>query len=277
MRVAITGANGFIGSQLAAYLEARGDTVQRWVRKPRGENTRKFELKDTHNIPSVAGLDALVHTAYMPYSPRNKNAYEINVKMAGALAASCGAAGVHFVFLSSLSAHEGATSVYGLQKRACERSVLTHGGLVIRPGLVIGSAGLYKRISDALKRSRIVPIIDGGRQPVQVVAIEDLVKAIAKSIDQRATGILTIATERAYTMREFYQLVGRSLGVTPLFLPVPYSLIYGALWLLEKTGIPSAAGTDNLKGLKNSVVHRVRDSLEQLQIEVKGLEEILCV
>ena len=53
MRIAVTGASGFIGGHLVAHLEARGDAV--------GRVARPF-VRDTLSA-AFAGVDVVVHVA----------------------------------------------------------------------------------------------------------------------------------------------------------------------------------------------------------------------
>lgn len=63
MRVAITGATGFIGRRLCAELEAAGDTVLRIGRTP-GESTALWDpVSGAIDTAALDGVDAVVHLA----------------------------------------------------------------------------------------------------------------------------------------------------------------------------------------------------------------------
>ena len=65
MRVAITGASGFIGSALAASLRASGDEVVRFVRRAAGapDEASWDPAAGTIDQPALQGVDAVVHLA----------------------------------------------------------------------------------------------------------------------------------------------------------------------------------------------------------------------
>jgi nucleoside-diphosphate-sugar epimerase len=64
-RVAVTGASGFIGSALTAYLTARGDEVVRLVRRaPTHPRERRWEPTPGGLDPAaLEDVDAVVHLA----------------------------------------------------------------------------------------------------------------------------------------------------------------------------------------------------------------------
>ncbi len=64
-RIAVTGASGFIGSALTAYLRARGDAVVHLVRRsPTGPDEIPWDPSSGHLDPAaLAGVDAVVHLA----------------------------------------------------------------------------------------------------------------------------------------------------------------------------------------------------------------------
>src|ERR1700738_3156658 len=93
MKVFVTGATGFIGSEVARRLPARGDRVEALVRDPRrATDLEKIgchlvigELSDLEAIRSgMKGCDAVIHGAaiYEVGIPKSRRAamYEANVK-----------------------------------------------------------------------------------------------------------------------------------------------------------------------------------------------------
>jgi hypothetical protein len=76
LRIAVTGAGGFIGSALVLALRQRGDEVHPVVRRPPGQGEVGVELAlgrlDTTRLPgqSLEGIDAAVHLAGAPITTR---------------------------------------------------------------------------------------------------------------------------------------------------------------------------------------------------------------
>src|SRR4051794_2495647 len=112
----ITGARGFIGSELTRHLRSLGHRVVPLSRtKPDGEDHYlPFDLGETPSAESLRELDVLVHGAY---DFRCRDAAEHrkkNIDGSIALFRQAKAAGVpRLVFLSSLSAFPGCRSAYG--------------------------------------------------------------------------------------------------------------------------------------------------------------------
>ena len=76
MKIAVTGASGFIGSALVRALRERGDEVYPVVRHPPGHGEVGIDLArrhlDTSRVPghSLEGIDAAVHLAGAPITTR---------------------------------------------------------------------------------------------------------------------------------------------------------------------------------------------------------------
>jgi nucleoside-diphosphate-sugar epimerase len=146
MRVALTGASGFVGRHLASQLGA--------VPIP-------FRLESSTQIGTLASFDALIHAAWDFHAQDDRN-----VAGSTRLFERAAAEGIpRILFISSLSAFEGCRSRYGKSKLAVENELTRFGGCSVRLGFVIDetdhglSGGLKK-----LARLPVIPLPNGGNQ-----------------------------------------------------------------------------------------------------------------
>src|SRR5690606_37343363 len=119
------------------------------------------------------------------------------------------------LFLSSLSAHPEAQSIYGQAKFQLESTLDVSRHLVIKPGVVIGPGGLFLRMLRLLARLRFALLFWGGKQPVYSVALDDLTSSCVRLIEQNATGCYHVMEPTAQTMRDFYTSLMNVLNIKP--------------------------------------------------------------
>lgn len=274
MRIGITGSSGFIGSELTKHLSAKGHQILLLQRKapevlPIGTTFHAFDISNPDTIPDTTGLDALVHTAYMPFA--NNHSSEQNIHATLALSAACAKTNTQFIFLSSMSAHEQALSEYGKHKFALEQKLPKANTLILKLGLVLGEKGLYSRIKQTVAKSKIIPLIGGGTQPVQILFIRDLVSLIEKCIQQKTKGVYCIATPGVYTMKELFQHIAAQSGAKPIFIPLPYFIAGSAIALIQFLRLPFPVSKENLLGLKQMKAQDTSADLKFLQIELTPL------
>ena len=224
--VAITGASGFVGGHLVEHFAGRGWDVVALARSPvaGGERVRwaRYDLAAPPADRLLAGVDALVHAAYVK-ADASPDAYRLNVDGTAALLRALPSRRVpRAVFLSSLSARPGATSVYARQKLDAEALFAADGDAVIRAGLVLGPGGLVGDTVALMRRVRVVPLIGGGRQPVQPVGVEDLATIVERIVTRDdLTGTFVVADPAPTTAAALYRAIARAIGLRVLFVPVP--------------------------------------------------------
>lgn len=278
MKIGITGSSGFIGSELTKHFLASGHEVLLMQRTQPGDipEHASFFLFDLENceLPQPEMVDVIIHCAFVPYSPKQRNAYGVNVDATIKLQAFCRQHGKQFVFLSTMSAHSEAVSVYGKHKFELEHLLGGEKESVLKLGLVIGSSGgLFKRISEVVNSSKFIPMVGGGTQPIQTVYIQDLCKVVSKVLESRLNGNFTIGTPRVYIMKEFYQAVAKTNANNPVFVLVPYSLMYAGLFIAEKLGLNLPVGTENLLGLKQLKSFDTSEDLNKIGVSLLEMEE----
>jgi nucleoside-diphosphate-sugar epimerase len=255
--VVITGANGFLGSALVDYFLQQKWQVVGLVRRPSAHTLRPglryvaYDIGKAVDKDAFEGADYLIHAAFVKQDSHHPNAMELNIAAAERLLQVSRAARLKKnIFISSMAAHEGALSVYGRQKLAIEKLFDTSRDLSLRPGLIVGNGGIVKSMADFMRTKHVVPLIAGGRQPLQVVAVYDIVAAVAAGLTLPVHGLLTIATPTVYSYRLFYVALQQHLKTWVIFLPLPYVMLQAALKLVGWLRLPLAVSEDNLLGLK---------------------------
>lgn len=279
--IIITGANGFLGSALVEHFRKQGWRVVALVRNAQKYRTKgveyvEYDLSKPLDSSVFKGADYLVHAAYVKSDNKHPDALKTNVEGAKQLLkASRQYKLKRNVFISSMSAHSGAESTYGKQKLAVEKLFKGPDCTVIRSGLIMGNGGMVGQMSAFMKSKHVVPLMGGGLQPLQVIAIYDLVRVVEAILTSNQSGLFTIATPEVYTYKTFYKALGKHLGTPVLFVPVPFGLLMGATKLVTTLHLPLAINEDNVLGLKNLRSAKTADDLRKLNIELDNLEQIL--
>lgn len=250
--VAVTGAGGLVGGELAAALEKAGHAVRRLGRRP-GETP--FTLGDAADEKALSGADALVHCAW-DFSAVGRGAVmRVNAEGSAALFEAARRAGVgRVLFVSSVSADPACVSDYGDAKRAAEAACAAEGGLSVRPGLVwrFPPAGLFAALERLAAALPLLPVFDGGRQPFFTVHAADLADALVRAVGaprELLTPAPALAHPDAVEFRDLLKGLaarrGRALGT----VSVPGGLALAGLRALEAVGLRPPFRSDSLRGL----------------------------
>jgi nucleoside-diphosphate-sugar epimerase len=236
MKVFITGIGGFLGSHLAGALEARGHQI---VGK-----TARIRLGEQVD-PAVFGeAETIVHCA----NDFRPGMLEVNVTGSGLLFDA--GKGRRHIFVSSHSARVDAVGEYGISKYRIERLYLAGGETVVRPGLVIGSGGLFGRTLRTIRDLRIIPLVDGGRDAVAVLAIADFCEAMVNLIESGGCGAYNLFNATMPSMRAIVDIVLRIEGRRALVVPISYTLALAAMTAAARWKLPVAFNAESLGTLR---------------------------
>lgn len=213
MRCAVTGASGQLGRRCVAALTAAGHSVQRWTRRPRDVGDVRFSLGERVDPGDLRDVDAVIHAAH-DYARRDE-AGDRRVNVAGALRLfdACARAGVRrVVFVSSVAAFDGCRTVYGRGKREVERA---SAAASVRPGLLWSESpeGPYRALV-RVAALPVVPLPDGGAQPLATAHADDVARALLRAVerfDALGSSPVTFAAPGRTTLRAFVGDVGAAV------------------------------------------------------------------
>lgn len=259
----VTGASGYLGSRICATLESRGWHVVRLVRSPNRsqQSACAYDLgvpisKQVRDF--LRSADALVHAAYDLSLTRAADIWGVNVEGTRRLLEAATDARVRrIVVLSSMSAFEGTSQLYGRAKLDIEAMTEKSGGYAVRPGLVYGerSGGMAAALRK-LTRLPVVPVIVGG-SALYTVSEDDLMTAIAALTTAKvlASGTISVAHPTPVTLPDLLTAFAAEEGRRCRFVLVPWQLVYGLLRTAEALRLHSPFRADSLLGLVRTVDH----------------------
>jgi nucleoside-diphosphate-sugar epimerase len=264
--IAISGATGFIGSQLCAHFVQQGYRVIGFCRnipaqRVHGVEYRTFNLEQAPDKNLFKHATIFIHCAYL----KGEEAKNINIEGTKKLLKASRNAGVKKnIFFSSMSAHPDALSAYGQQKLQLEKEFYGQNDAVIRPGLVIGNGGLFLEMVKHIQSKGIIPLIDGGTQPLYTVHISDLLKATGTIVIKNLNGTFTVAELKPVLYRDFYKELAKTLNKKVLMFNISYSLMEKLLSLTKLLGLKIGVGRENLLGLKALKTFQFADDIKRI-------------
>ncbi len=229
MRLAITGATGFVGSVLVDQVVAAGHDVRALTRRPQparaGVTWIDGALDHAASLAAlVDGAEAIVHVAGVVSAPDRAGFVAGNIDGTRAILAAAEAAGVRrFVHVSSLSAREPSLSIYGWSKAEAE-ALVEGSGLawsIVRPSGVYGPGDSEMR--DLFKAATFGIALLPPRGTVSLVAVTDLARLLlALAIRDVPPAVYEVDDGHALTHAALAQAIGRAVGrrrVLALHLP----------------------------------------------------------
>src|SRR5262249_13345627 len=233
-----------------------------------------FRLGSDCDPAIVRGVDTVIHGAW----DLDPGAASRNIESTkGLVELAEGAGASHQGFLSTNSWHEAAVSAYGRAKLAVQDYMLARGHAVARIGLVIGPGGIFHRLSQTVARHRMVPLLDGGRAPVPIISIADLVEALAVIVERRLTGLFNLFNPEPVSLRRVLLETRAMTQRQAVLVPVPSGLVLAPIWLLGKLGIRLPIDADNVRGWRANAGERSRSDLLQLVPSPLTLEAMIRV
>lgn len=296
-RVLVLGANGFIGSHVAAALASAGLSVRAGARRI-AEPARRapgfdWVSADFSRLTTAEawkqildGVDAVVNCVGVLQDGGGDSTRAAHVDGPRALIAACQAAGVRrLVHISAVGADEAAGTPYARTKAETERLVEASGldWLILRPSLVVdraafGGTGLIR----ALAAFPVFSPVVGGDQTFRPIPLGDLCAAIVGAVKPGALSrqSLDMPGPQAVSMVETVRLYRGWMGLNPApVVRVPRALAAPALAigdLLGRLGWSSPIRTTAIKQMDHDVAGRDSGWAQALDVRSRGFTDFLA-
>lgn len=238
MRIAVTGATGFVGTHLTRRLCDRGDDL---VVLARGRRSIPAHLRSTSIIHgsvadrhavdrAVDAVDAIVHLAGINHERGSQTYGAVHVRGTANVVAAAAEAGVdRLVVTSYLRARPGTSSPYLSSKWRTEQLVRAAGV----PSTILKPAGIFGRgdqlLTSLARWIRTLPVlpVPWAAPPLRPVAVDDVATVLTAAItDDRMAG-RTYALMGPATVRvsELARRVARQLDTVYAPVPVPAAVL----------------------------------------------------
>lgn len=230
MKIAITGATGFVGSHLATRLNSEGHEVVRIARRPRGVDNGmvRSSLDDVDQLTKAfVGCNAVAHCAGINREIGVQTYARVHVEGTRKVVDAARKAGVEKIALMSfLRARPECGSPYHESKWEAEE-IVRNSGLeytIIKAGVVYGRGDhMLDHLSHALHTFPVFGLVGLEEKSIRPLAVEDLVHVMRAALVDRRMKRQTIALvgpEEIY-LSEAVRRVAEVVGKQPLMIRMP--------------------------------------------------------
>jgi nucleoside-diphosphate-sugar epimerase len=255
--IAVTGASGYLGTLVTTAFEAEGWQVTRLTRRPTALDgcAVRYDL----NSPMVAEVkeallsaDLLIHAAYDMAATKREDIWRINVDGTRRLLEVARDAQVErVVVISSMSAYEGTTQLYGRAKLAIEAAALEMGACAVRPGLIYGDhAGGMAGVLQRLSRLPVVAVM-GSDRGLLTVRDRDLTAVLLALATAKALppSPVSVAHPTPVRLPQILRAFAAAGGNRCRVVELPWQIVYRGLRLTEAARLPLPFRADSVLGL----------------------------
>ncbi len=235
LKIALTGATGFVGRTVVSALMAKSHQVSALVRDLSRANLPPEVRQVQGDLNNSAALDDLtknadviIHIAGVIGALRREDYFFANEQGTKAAAEAASRNGVkRFVHISSLAAREPELSIYGASKHAGEVAVDKFKSrmsvVILRPPAVYGPGdrGTLPLLRSLTQPLAVIPGTSTSR--FSLIYVDDLARIIVDAAEATRTGVVELddGQRQGYGWSELAHIASacEQKSITPIFLP----------------------------------------------------------
>ncbi len=230
LRVAVTGATGFVARHVRRHLSENGAELRsvsrRGFRRLRNEEAIVAERYDPGNIlPGIRGCDAMVHLVGLGSQSAGEGFDAVNFRLTGRIVDLCRRARIgKIVYLSGLGASRDSPLAYFLSKYRAEREIAGSGldFTILRPSYIVGGGDPLTRRLRRQARRGLVTVPGSGRFLIQPIHVGDAARVISESLagGRLSNRVLDLVGPEVTTYGSYARRFARNAGATVRRVPL---------------------------------------------------------
>ena len=243
LKIALTGATGFVGRAVVSAFMAKSCQVSALVRDPARAEMNSNVRQVQGDLQNSAALDALtrnadvvIHIAGVIGALSRNDFFVANEQGSLAIAAAAERNGVkRFVYISSLAAREPELSMYGASKRAgeaaAEKFKTDMSVIILRPPAVYGPGdrGTLPLLRSLTQSFAVIPGTSTSR--FSLIYVDDLARIIVEAVEATRTGVVELddGQRQGYGWKDLAQIAAAAeqKSIKPIFLPKSVAMAVG--------------------------------------------------
>jgi uncharacterized protein YbjT (DUF2867 family) len=286
MKILVTGAAGFVGSNTVRRLVEMGKPVRAMVRDVSMAEASLSDVAGRIEIVygdvvdrlaldvAMQDVTTVVHLVAIALERAGQTYEQVNYQGTVNVVDAAVEAGVsRFIYMSQNGADSSLPYRFLKTKGQAEDYVAEHAPnwTALRPSSIFGPEDEFFNAIARLARLTplVFPLIGGGNAQFQPVSVNDVVEAIARTIDDESTvgRQLGLGGPEQITLGEIERRLLKALGMRRLLFPAPVWLLRGPVFLMENTlpGSPVSSGLLELLAVPNVIEENALVDVFQLE------------
>ncbi|MFQ5453233.1 MAG: NAD-dependent epimerase/dehydratase family protein [Candidatus Zixiibacteriota bacterium] len=287
MKIAVTGATGFIGQHLVNKLLENKHQVTVLTHTPSSiklfpDNVR-IVTGSVENPQSLYDTfkesEIVYHLVGIIVETKTKTFETTVVKGTKNVIESCQEAGIsRIIYLSALGTSETAQTEYHRTKYIAEQLIKSSGisYIIYRPSVIYGpSDGFVSMLQKIIKLSPVSPVMGSGKYLLQPIFIDDLVEALYKGLTiSKAMGkIIVLAGPEKLEYLTILNIIKKVIGKRRMNFYIPMTVMKSVAFILEKMFKPAPITCDQLRMLEMGNTGDITEMENLFSIKPVAFEE----
>ena len=263
-KILVTGCNGYLASNLINYLNNKKYKV----------NCISRDYDKEKIIYLIKNSNIIVHLAAIT-NPFHKNIFKVNVLYARFLVREAKKYNKKFIYISTQNVLFGKDN-YSKTKKEAENIVKTlKNFIILRPTIIYGkNENKYiGKLIKIIKNYKLIPIIGDGKNKLQPIYIEDLIKIIEKCINKNIKGIFLVAGNSIINYNELVNLIINKLKLKRIKIYIPIFLIRPFAYLFQILLKNPPLTTIQLNNIKINQEYNINKINKLFNIKLTNIEE----